>query len=163
MDINGKFEIVITVKKSRYKATSPAFPNCKGFGNTEKEAIEKLTKSISKHISGITENMLNKVLLSDTYTEIVLDSSKNNHEERRVFNLDQLQFAIQNVDIKSKTPFDPILKHPKFTERDIKDLLPSLSQDMDIFDANNYMPYSNVNSQNNYHDGILFGFSVSLN
>ncbi len=82
------FELIIEKsKKDRYKAISPVFPNCKGFGNTKEEAIAKLCTSISNFIKKATHSFLESHLLSNNYTEIVTDPSKRATFQHRVISL----------------------------------------------------------------------------
>jgi predicted RNase H-like HicB family nuclease len=161
LDINGKLEIVITNKESKYKATSPSFPKCKGFGTTEKEAIQKLSKSISRHISNITNDILKSILLSDSYTEIILDTSKKNKEHRRVFNLDPFNRILSAGSLSGISP-DQMSMITKDNKKDIKDFFQQ--KEMDFFGQESSFAFlDDPVSNNNSQDGFVFGFPVSLN
>jgi len=55
-------EVQITFQKTRFKAICPAFPECKGFGKSEDEAVNKLCKSISKFISQVAGTLVESVI-----------------------------------------------------------------------------------------------------
>jgi len=55
-------EVQVTFQKTRFKAICSAFPECKGFGKSEEEAVEKLCKSISKVISHVAETLVENVI-----------------------------------------------------------------------------------------------------
>jgi hypothetical protein len=55
-------EVQVTWQKTRFKAICSAFPECKGFGKSEDEAIDKLCKSVSKFISQVTIGLVENVI-----------------------------------------------------------------------------------------------------
>lgn len=55
-------EVQVTFQKTRFKAICSAFPECKGFGKSEDEAVDKLCKSISKFISNIAGTLVENVI-----------------------------------------------------------------------------------------------------
>jgi hypothetical protein len=55
-------EVQVTFQKTRFKAICSAFPECKGFGKSEDEAVNKLCKSISKFISHIARTLVENVI-----------------------------------------------------------------------------------------------------
>lgn len=55
-------EVQVTFQKTRFKAICSAFPECKGFGKSEEEAVQKLCKSISKFISHVAGTLVENVI-----------------------------------------------------------------------------------------------------
>lgn len=55
-------QIEVTFQKTRFKAVCSAFPECKGFGKDEDEAVNKLCKSISKFISQVASGLVESVI-----------------------------------------------------------------------------------------------------
>jgi len=49
------FDVIITFKKSRYKAEIPSFSGCFAYGKTEKEALKNLSQRISHQIKKVFE------------------------------------------------------------------------------------------------------------
>ena len=71
-----------------WKATTSSFPDCKGLGQTESEAIDKLVTSITRCISKRTKQYLGKMLQSKHYTQVILDTTKTKKSHKRLFPLD---------------------------------------------------------------------------
>tara|TARA_B100001989_G_C24538783_1_gene466234 strand:- start:330 stop:779 length:450 start_codon:yes stop_codon:yes gene_type:complete len=103
LEQNIDFELLINkTKKNRYKATTPLFPQCKGFGDTDNEAIEKLCNSISKFIQKKTHTYLQQNLLTKDYSKIITDLNQTDSFQHRVINLSaQVGTPIKKVYIKS--------------------------------------------------------------
>ncbi|MCP4050325.1 MAG: hypothetical protein GY730_06435 [bacterium] len=157
MKMNDFLEIIITFGETKYKAVCPAFPSCKGIGVTEKEALLKLSRSIARHINRSTRSLLENIILSDAYTEIIMDTTKNKKEHRRVFDFDLTSFGkSKEVSIKCKKMPDIM---PKI-DNDIQ----SLFNMMDEGAANlkHADTYPRQPSPGN-HDEFLFGFPLNLN
>ena len=68
-------EVKVVFQKTRFKAVSPTFPECKGFGKSEDEAVEKLCKSISKFISQIAGNLVESVIREATHPTPITEKS----------------------------------------------------------------------------------------
>ena len=89
MDLLSHLEIKLIHKNKEFTATCDTFPKCKGVAQSQSEAIEKLSHSISRFVSTLVKRSFNSVLTSDNYTEIVFDESSNESIQKRVFQMDQ--------------------------------------------------------------------------
>jgi hypothetical protein len=169
LKLNNKYlEVVISSKGSRFKAQCPTFPNCKGTGATEKEAVDKLIRSISSYISKSAENALQSVMNAGSYTEIILDGSKKNKEQRRIFNLDPNYLKGQkDISFKFKQPeeLEALYKEPSndidqflsFAGGMNLDTTPATSSAQPSYSLDNNEPIESTN------DGFMFGIHLSLN
>ena len=110
--MNQIIEVKIIKRKINYIATSSLFPTCKGIGKTKKEALTKLSKSISKNIASMVESTLETIFLSDNYTQVMLDQSSDKHEQSLAFSLNYNQ---------KNMPSTFLLKVSSFTEEDSED------------------------------------------
>ena len=85
---NLDFELLIQKQKNdRFKATTPAFPHCKGFGATKQEAITKLCNSIGNFLKESTQDFLKLHLLGNNYTEVITDPNNNDDFEHRIISI----------------------------------------------------------------------------
>ena len=110
--MNQIIEVKIIKRKVNYIATSSLFPQCKGIGKTKKEALNKLSGSISSCISKLVNATLSNVFASNNYTQILLDQTNDKDEQTIAFNLNNIQGNI---------PRTFLLKVPSFTEEDHDD------------------------------------------
>jgi hypothetical protein len=95
-------EVIVTKMKTRFKAICPLFPECKGIGSTEEKALLDLSKQMSKQISKMVEDNLGGLLTSTRYTEVLLDITSPQKQQRRVFHTQNLMRAPNMVDLKVK-------------------------------------------------------------
>ena len=79
-------EVLITKKEGAFLATCPSFPKCKGAGETELLALEKLSSSIGRAIGRSTSTVLKKAFLSDNYAQIIT-TPDNKSTQHRIFKL----------------------------------------------------------------------------
>ncbi len=171
--MNQIIEVKIIKRKVNYIATSSLFPTCKGIGKTKKEALAKLSKSISKNIASMVEATLESIFLSDNYTQVMLDQSSENHEQSIAFSLNYNQ---------KNMPSTFLLKVSSFSEEDESDEDNEFGQTIDdVSDIE--MPYESVMQTNEDvsvandmfeqltlqqkssqdPDAIVFGFPLNFN
>lgn len=126
---NQHIEIIIKKFKTRVQATSPLFPGCKGSGKTEEEACVNLTRAISRHIAKVTEESLKVIMLSNRYTEVIVDATKHGKEHRKVFPISSSVIQLQQaILLRMKTqalPQSPLNQ----TEKDIHVLFQEMQQE----------------------------------
>ena len=169
--MNQIIEVKIIKRKVNYIATSSLFPQCKGIGKTKKEAMSKLSGSISSFIQKMVGSTLNDVFSSNNYTQVMLDQTENTHEETLAFNLSGSQ---------SQLPRTFLLKVAAFTEEDSEDIDDQGNEDevTEYFDRQTIQdPYSEEASLSNDlfeqltlqqkssqdPDAIVFGFPLNFN
>lgn len=87
--MNQIIEVKIVKKNINYIATTQLFPKCKGVGKTKKEAMAKLSGSISNFISNIIRSTLGELFQSNNYTQVILDHSKESKTQTLAFNLNK--------------------------------------------------------------------------
>jgi hypothetical protein len=88
LTLNEHLEIIVTKEDTdRYKATTPTFPKCKGFGANKDEAISKLSRSIGSHLARKTTKNIEKLLKSRAYTEVITNPSSKSSDQHLVFSL----------------------------------------------------------------------------
>ncbi len=101
LTLNEHLEVIITKDTDRFKAASPSFPKCKGFGASKEEAITKLSRSIGNHLARKTSKSLEKILHSKAYSEVITNPSSNTPDQHLVFSLYENQpVAKQDVFVK---------------------------------------------------------------
>ncbi|MDC0036750.1 hypothetical protein OAJ27_00720 [bacterium] len=97
-------EVIINkLKDDSFNATTPMFPNCKGCGETTEEALEKLSKSISRFIQKTTKDYLSQRFTSSSYSNVVTRvNDKNNNMQHRVYHQeDKKKFKQKNIYLES--------------------------------------------------------------
>jgi predicted RNase H-like HicB family nuclease len=148
---NIEFELIINKQKNdRYKAASPSFPQCKGFGNTKQEAIEKLCNSISNYVKHSTQSFLKKHLMSNNYTEVITDPNNQNDFQHRIVNFNTNKNVLDHrVFLKSLNSMLQTVRNSGSNVRDLYDL-----EGYHDFDFNN-------NSHEN--DDLILGITLCLN
>lgn len=140
--MNQIIEVKIIKRKVNYIATSSLFPTCKGIGKTKKEALVKLSNAISNNISKMINSTLTDVFLSNNYTQIMLDQTKDNHEQSFAFNLNNTQ---------NKLPSTFLLKVSSFSEEDTDDTFDDHFDDL----ADIEMPYETIMQKSDSEDNVL--------
>ena len=148
--------LIKKIKESRYKATSPTFPICKGFGNTKEEAIDHLCNSISNFIQKTAKHFLKTTLHTSDYSEVITDPNNTDTLQHRIIDL--------NPTNNSKTPTQKIF---------IKSIDQNLSSLMDRVPANTLQPKSNMpqfkelltdpSALTNQDNPLIFGIHLCLN
>ncbi len=61
----NNFEILVSEEDDRYKAVSPAFPECEGVGSTKEEAVEDLGDDIAFHLEEKVYNVVDHTIATD--------------------------------------------------------------------------------------------------
>lgn len=167
--MNALVQLEVSIKKikSVYKAKCNAFPKCIGQGKTEKEALSKLGVSISRVVGKMAKTTFDNLVLSDKYTEILLDNSKKGTEQRRVF---QLHPQIQSTE--SKSFFMKIKLMPP--AKQVSDLISEIDDDIhDLMDTADFPdqlhpprkshPTGMMAIFGNQMEGMVFGLPLNLN
>ncbi len=169
--MNQIIEVKIIKRKINYIATSSLFPACKGIGKTKKEALLKLSKSISNTIAKMINSTLDDVFLSNNYTQIMLDQSKDSNEQSIAFNLNNIQ---------TRMPSTFLLKVSSFSEEGESD---SIDNQFDDDADTSYDSFFQVNDDQDDEplhqdmfeqltlqqkstqdpDAIVFGFPLNFN
>ncbi len=137
-------EVNVTFQKTRFKAVSPTFPECKGFGKSEDEAVSKLCKSISKFISQVAGSLVESVIREATQPPELTEKKPPKRASRTA---------------KTITQQMPILSYPEDRmlfmvppEQDIQTLMHRLQGGMD--------DETPIHSE---IEGFYMGFPLSLN
>ncbi|RAP32192.1 hypothetical protein DID77_04735 [Candidatus Marinamargulisbacteria bacterium SCGC AG-439-L15] len=167
MDQYRQLEIKLSQHKSGYKATCKSFPDCSGIGDTQEAALDKLGSSISRFISKVAGKAFKSILLSDRYSEVVLDANSIQKDQYRVFSLDQEADQLSKLFyMRLQVPSENSV--PQKNSRDISQLIP----DMATEPANPVFPTGNLDiqsvmnkrlQQSNDQEGFMFVFPVSFN
>jgi len=165
---NSPFQLEVSIKKlkTRYKATTSAFPKCSGLGATEREALLSLSKSITKHISQFTQTTLEKLLVSNAYTEIMFNLDSPAKETKKVFSLDPNFSTVQKT--VSIHPNSNVIEH--LLNSKVKHNDPDIYELFEEFEEPTSKSIEQVISQilekhlpDQQSEGLVFGFPMSLN
>lgn len=153
-----RFDIEVTFKRSRYKATSPTFPQCSGSGKSEEEAIDALTKSISKRIANNAQEALTQIRKRDCLaSEPILDAKNKPLGIRKSYELDAGAFGRPQRQV-TRLSYPSRPDHYKVPiEHDIRRLFGAFETDFTAlpdFDSSDDEPGL---------QGPVFGFPLSLN
>ena len=157
----GNIEIILKKNNGKFRASCTAFPKCKGIASTENEAILKLSESVSRFISKSIQKVFKSIIMSDNYTEILLDTTqKKEKPQKRVFSLDPSILNIQKTfSIKASSVPEPTIGDPH-TDYDLyrlqSDTIPITDSHPPIFSV-----LGKVNQQQ--PEEFLFGFPISFN
>ena len=171
MDINN-LELNISFEKNTWIAKTPSFPKCKGSGETESEAIDKLVNSITRFISKRTKQYLGDMLHSKQYTQVILDSSTDSKTHKRLFPLDggfsnlSKMFFVKVKDlsnIKDAKPAD--IKQSDMSMMDFTQEEAELLSNTLVSSSNEEgeTMYVKRLTQGHSEDGYVFGFPLSFN
>ena len=161
-------EVVVTKLRTRYQAVCPLFPLCKGVGATEEKALIQLGRSIAKMIGEASEKNLTQLFSSHRYTEVILDATKATKEQRRVFRLDGGALPGFQLQYKSQSPMDILLKPTQKQDQDITKLLDYLdemlvSNGMDFYSGDSDHPFTSAVMSRLQEEVSGFGFPLSMN
>ena len=172
--MNQIIEVKIVKKNINYIATTQLFPKCKGVGKTKKEAMAKLSGSISNFISTIIRSTLGELFESNNYTQVILDHSKESKTQTLAFNLnkktqDNLEKTFllrvssiteeedEDEAVESDTPVSNI--RPMYESMATKSII---SEEIDFhYDAFEQLIAQEKSNQD--PDEIIFGFPLNLN
>lgn len=156
-------DVIITKEEETFKATTPLFPKCKGIGVTEKEALLKLSNSISNHIHRATKKHISSVLLGDNFSEVITDPLKKDEQKHKMFDLNPQS---------SSQKFNVFVKFSPFISPTPTRVKGSLFSDIEEFLISNaYLKESSIDlvtseatlSANESEDGFVFGIPFCLN
>ena len=153
----GHIDIIIKQHLDGYIAESPMFPNCSGYGKTERTALRRLAIQIGNTIGKTSKAMFQELLMSDNYTNLILNSPLTANElgeNKRIYPLfSKHQAMVKMVEIKL-----PSLNttHPNI-----------LMVNYDEIEQNAAKRYqhsiSNHESEDDDNQGYSFGFPISFN
>jgi len=87
MSQQKEFEVKISKTEKGYRALSPVFPNCRGFGKTQAGALKSLSKSIGDFIGKMVEKNMNDTMNSQSYTDIINDPINKGNDIKRLYDL----------------------------------------------------------------------------
>ncbi len=157
MGLLSHLEVKITLKNDIYRATCDSFPKCSGSGHTQEDALEKLSASISRFVGALVKNTFTKLLKSDRYTELILDTT-NDHQQKRVYPMDPTmsQFT-KSVFIRVKSEENVSKSGPVL---DMQSFVKQL--DMQRNDDDSDILEKHVQAEGD-SENYVFGFPVSFN
>ncbi len=95
--MNQIIEVKLVKKNINFVATASLFPSCKGVGKTKKEALSKLSHSISMFISGHIKSTLSTLFSSNNYTQVVLDQTTLGQSQTLAFHLNHGEPSAQKT------------------------------------------------------------------
>lgn len=146
---NNHLDIIIEYINEEYKATCTTFPTCKGVGQTEEEALDKLSQAIGNFVGRKTKTYLSKVIQNKNYRHHVIDPFEK-----------QTQYRLYPYQ-PEKLPFS----HAILIK--LQDLLPETTeptlQNMDASDLIYQDQSATVTPDIYPEEGYMLGLSLSLN
>lgn len=161
MQFNQHLDIKIEKKRSRFLATSAAFPDCKGWGETAEMAVDKLSGSIGTFISKHVKSSVKDLLTSDRYTEILFDHRQDGLVQRRVYESSThspvKKTAWIQVESVDELGGDAIIMEHK------DELIEALNQPQAIEQTAQTLASLIGNLANQSKDGFMLGFPFSIN
>ena len=163
-------EINIAFKNRKYIATTTTFPSCKGKGETQEEALEKLSRSIASYISKVAKEAMGKLITSNSYSEVIIDTTDKEKVQKRVFNLDPSLLSLSRTMFIKSNAVDGL--NQKMTD-DIKQEMNSFMSrpddaEAEVISAVPGIPIDSSATQQSRvaasdQDGFVFGFPLSFN
>lgn len=133
--------------KKEFIAKCPMFPKCKGIDLNKEDAINKLCSSITRYISKTTSRFLKEKLLSNNYSEIIINPNKSDTFQHRVIDL------LPKTNTNNHQVFLKSLKELSITKDDIKtNTVDSLENHV-----------KSLLKQTNNTDDQIFGISLCMN
>ncbi len=171
MDNLGHLEVIIKFENSLYEATCSSFPTCKGTAETKEAALKQLSQSIGRYISQAAQDAFSGILLSTQYTEVLLDNSQSNQEERRIFTLDTPIHALQKILLFKMGPIMDAHTSASPTAPDIRELIHPHYTDGNTISLTRQPANPNPNisallnkfSNQSPQEGFVFGIPLSFN
>lgn len=162
--LDQQIEVIITHLDDHYKAVSPAFPRCKGLGETREQALQNLAQSIGNAIGRLAKASLKSLFLSGDFSSITVDGSNESKTQKVTFNLPlpgapqpKKGLSMRFDHIPEVTP-----KWYKNSGSDVQDAIPDLSLSHSVSQRLNassgLRPF--VLGQ---EEGFVFGIPISLN
>lgn len=145
------FELIIEkYEDTKFKATTPFFPKCKGIGTTKNEAILKLSSSISNFFKRSVDSYLKTHLITENYAEIITDPNNKEDFQHRIITLG-----------KNKNK-----QHQKVFLKSIQDLVNTQAHSNELdFNFNEFNKIKDFSLENkkNEKDDLIFGINLCLN
>ena len=133
--------------KEEFIAKCPMFPKCKGIDLNKEDAINKLCSSITRYISKTTSRFLKEKLLSNNYSEIIINPKKSDTFQHRVIDL------LPKTNTNNHQVFLKSLKELSITKDDIK------TNTVDSLETH----VNSLLKQTNNTDDQIFGISLCMN
>ena len=169
-----QLDVVIIKKETFFEAKSPAFPLCRGKGLTEKEAMKKLNKSVSKYMARSLEMLLDETFNSESYTQIIANPLTATQEQHRIYNLlNSLPAPLRKIALQlQELPQLALLRHEKATEeetgKDIQSFLNALKKTIvrksyDFPQSNNPISVQEMPNKHLPGNDFILGIPLSLN
>jgi hypothetical protein len=119
------FELILErVDDLHFKATTPMFPKCKGFGFNKEEAIDKLCNSISSFIARSSKKFLKNILQHQNYSELITDPSKKESFQHRIINLNKSTKYSEQVFFKLLSVEDLMKDGSGYSSTEVKRAFP---------------------------------------
>jgi len=112
VSLEQSFEIRIRKESGLFIVESSVFPQCRGEGLTEKEALSDFSEAVADYISGVTKETVDSIVHSDDYTEVVVDVSSDHGEQTRVYFMDS-HFSPQKKMLLKLNSFNSLIKQEK--------------------------------------------------
>ena len=163
MHSHHNLEVIIRQNESMFEALCSAFPKCIGRGITQDESLANLSESIAGFITSVATESFQSILLSNKYTEVLLDVSKKDKEQRRVYNLDPTVASFHKTVLFKIKP----LQEPQILPTEINNDINTLFQPREPI-THSGDPIANITTiiarivpQN--QEGFGFGFPLSFN
>lgn len=145
-------EVTFTAKENGIEARCSAFPECKGIGLTEEDALKRLSQSIGQQVGRLTTQSLSETFLSEGYTDVVTDPFNRQNEKKRLFGIGNEKSLGKNMVLKLK-PMPQISKKAK-ASRDISQLFDAATQ---------HLQTTPMNPQQEIEEKVLGGLLSALN
>lgn len=167
MELDQRLEVVIKIEDDKYKAICTSFPKCKGVGDTEEEALTKLSASIGRAIARMAQLSLKNLFLSDNYTEVILDGSKDKGAQCRVFSFEstlgpQRDVSVRMNNMSQLLPGSSAEIKSEFST-DVGGFFSKGISDVDSMRLGNNMTYLGKPIQPLGKEDFMFGFPLSFN
>ena len=166
MDSEMQLEVIITSDNTEYRAICPSFPPCEGIGETEQIALEKLSKSITRYISKLTKKTVQSILLSDNYTDLILESNNEIQEQRRVFTVNNAALQKQKRLLLKLHSLPEMEKLSENKKQPIEFIIDSFqdNRESDFLSPPQLIEnLINTIKQPRQEEGFTFGFPISFN
>jgi hypothetical protein len=163
--VNQVIQVKIVKRNLNFIATAPLFPKCKGSGPTKKEALSKLSKSISNYIASGINSTLNTLFLSNNFTQVILDQSKDSHEEILGFSLSKASISksfLLKVPLYSESSVDETSESNMSQEDTVSEMF-GFDSDDDSSENGDFLEEVTIVQQKPGGDAIVFGFPLNLN
>lgn len=167
--MDNHIEIIVTKLRTRFRAECPLFPQCKGVGPTEEKALLQLSSAIAKMIGKLSKDNLSTLFLSDRYTEVLLDSTKPNKEQHKIYTLDK-KSQPKGFMLKYKSKLPEINPTEPEIQRDVQRLINQIDEIIIAQDSMLQLhsdPFMNLEGHDPSslatEDGFAFGFLLNMN